>query len=220
MKRLVVLALAIGMFGFAEIAEAQDHDMGLEFGFNGLSTLGVTPVQAGQIGIKKAIGPDNYGVVRFGFGLSRDTDEGQPVGTTNFTDKKDGTTEFGVGIGVQHNCPACNGLVPYVGGLLEFGRSSTFDEPSVQDPPPAGTLTKSTSTTMSFGFTAMAGAEYFIRRCLSLSGEYTFGFSYSSTSYEWTYQGQASMEDKTKGFAFGPFYTAVLRLTAYWGSVN
>ncbi|GEM_PF-2637650 len=220
MKRLVALALGLAVMGMADGVGAQTHDMGMEFGFNGLSSLGVSPVRSGQIGIKKAIGPDNYLIARFGFGMSRDTNEGQPIGSTNYTDEKDGTTQFGLGVGVQHNMPACNGLVPYVGGLLQLTRSSTFNEPSTVDPPPSGTLTKSTTTAMSFGVVAMAGGEYFIRPCLSLSGEYTFGFSYNSTTYEWEYVGASkgvmADEDKTTGFDFGPFYTAGFRLTVYW----
>lgn len=217
MRRIGAVVVAVSLIGLVSAAEAQNHNQGVEFGFSGLSNLGVSPVQSGTIGVKKAIGPDNYLLARVGIGISRDTNEGDTIGSTNYTDEKDGTTQFGFGVGLQHNMPACNHLVPYVGGMVTFNHTSTFEEPSLAEPTQTGDNTKNTTSTMSFGLRGMVGCEYFVRDCLSLSGEYNFGFSYSSTSWEWEYQGQPSMEDKMSGFDFGPFYTAVLRLTAYWG---
>jgi hypothetical protein len=213
MRRILALALAVGILGLADIAQAADHNMGLEFGFSGLSNLGVSPVQAGSIGVKKLMSPDNYVLARFGFGISSDTNE---ASDDDFTDAKDGTTTVGVGLGLQHYMPVCDGLAPYVGGLFQVGYTSATEEPSTADPAPAGTMTKETTTTMMFGVVAMAGVEWFFKPCLSLSGEYTFGFSYNSTKREWEYQGNPSIEDKSHGLDIGPFSAAGVRLTAYW----
>jgi len=213
MRKILALALAVGILGLADMAQAADHNQGVEFGFNGLSALGVSPVQAGQIGVKKLMSPDNYILARFGFGISSDTDE---ASDDDFTDAKESTTAFGVGLGLQHNMPVCDGLVPYVGGLFQLGYSSTGEEPSTADPAPAGTMTKETTKTMMFGVVAMTGFEWFFKPCLSLSGEYTFGFHYNSTTREWEYQGNPSIEDKSHGLDIGPFQAAGFRLTAYW----
>jgi len=187
--------------------------MGVEFGFSGLSNIGLSPVKGGSIGVKKAMDGDNYFIGRFGFGLSRDTDEAMATG---WTDEKDGMMQFAAGLGLQHNLPACNHLVPYLGGMVEFSYSSSYNEPSVQEPVAANTLTKTTTSGMGLGLKAMVGGEYFFWQCMSLSGEYTFGFSYTSSKTEWEYEGADNVESKMSGFDFGPFSTANVRLTMYW----
>ncbi|MCK4547908.1 MAG: hypothetical protein KAW17_10760 [Candidatus Eisenbacteria sp.] len=232
MKRLVALALAVAVIGLTGVAAAENDDecgccgefnmcedtfeKGLEFGFSGLSNIGVNVVKKGSIGIKKWMGNDNYGILRFGFGMTSDTDEATQDGVTDY---KVGSTEFDVAVGVQHNMGCCgNCLVPYVGGLVKVDRTSSYTEPTVQENIPAGSIvtTKTTSSTLGLDLMCFVGGEWFFTKCMSLSGEYTFGFGRSSTKGETEIHGADNTESKSSGWDFGPFKTANVRLTMYF----
>ena len=63
---------------------------------------------------------------------------------------------------------------------------------------------------------AFIGGEWFFTKCMSLSGEYNFGFGYDRNNTKHEYQNQDDVESKSSGWDFGPFSTAAVRLTMYW----
>jgi hypothetical protein len=237
MKRLVVLALAIAVVGLPGMAMAEcdccgevdacndTYEKGLEFGFSGLCNIGVSTVKYGSIGVKKAMGPNQMGILRFGVGMNRDTQEPGPTllpgvnpdDYDDYSDQKTGTTMLDVAAGMQMYKPCCgNCLLPYIGGLVKVDYSSNFTEYCLHDNAPDGTDTKKSTTTLGLDLLCFVGGEWFFTKCMSLSGEYTFGFGYERSNTKTESKNDDDLEDKSAGWGFGPFNTAAVRLTMYW----
>ncbi len=159
MKKLVLVLVTL--FLLVGIVVAQDAtpknkqgDMGIMFGFSGLSILGVDNYMSG-VGIKYFIQDDL--ALRGGFGFA----------TKSIPDVDENPMDFGLNAGVQYNFTSSGPVVGFFGGSLFF---NSHKAQGIADP------------TNTFGLLALFGAEWFPWNSVSLGAEYGLGFSSSSVS--------------------------------------
>ncbi len=203
MKKAVVFAAAAILL-MAGSAVANGGSNALMFGFDGLSSLGVDPIESGFIGGKMAMGDGQYVIGMVELGYEKITDEADGSGF----EPEDTETAIGLGIGLQKNLGENDGVVPYVGAMGHFEWFQDKSEPS------DGTEIKETITTI--GVSGLVGFEYFLREWFSLGGNYTFGFDYAKVKDETDTPG-GSTESEASGWAVGPFSTMHAIATVYFG---
>ena len=168
MRKSILLTSLLTLFTVAG-AQSQPLSVGTQgskailFNFAGLSALNLTAYQGG-LGGKYFI--SNGLVVRalLLFGIDNSTTKSSP----QFTDDK---LSFGIGGGLEYHLPLASNVSPYVGGALSFVSSARTTNPGANK----------TSTT-AFGLGALGGVEYFFNQNISLSAEYQFGLTTTSTS--------------------------------------
>lgn len=216
-KLAVLLAILALSLGSQSVAWA-GYDKGVEFSFDGLSSLSTSEIQNGAIGVKKAMGPDQYLLARLGVGYGQDKVDATATG---FSDEKFTDLGLSLGVGVQHYiAPESNQVRPFIGGMGMFSWATEKEEPSVASPPGPGTTTEIKDTFIGFGVHGSMGAEYYFKPSLSLTAYYAIGFDWESVKEETTSINGAgasvTSEQKGSGWDLGPFMGAGMSLTFYW----
>ncbi len=208
-----VLAILFCTFLVGPAAVFGANDMGMTFTFNGLDNLGVTPIRGGSIGLKNAMGPDKYLLIRAGLGHNNTTQDASVSGNS---DPEQSVTTLVAGVGIQKNMATTDRVTPYLGGMVNFGWTRNKDTKSVSSNPSDGTLLEEKTSSLLFGAAAMLGFEYFIRETVSLGGDYTFGFGYSKNKTEDDFQGSGTSSVEGSGWNIGPFGTVMATMTVYF----
>jgi hypothetical protein len=110
------------------------------------------------------------------------TSETSEVGTTSTS-----TTEFGIGVGVDHHFRTLYNISPYVGGNIRFLSGSgdvTIDTANVvggkMQPQQASLGEVSASI---FGIAAVAGFDWYIAQNIAIGSEYSFGFVSATSKF-------------------------------------
>jgi opacity protein-like surface antigen len=171
---LLMLILFAGSAVHSQVKPPTEGSKALLFNFVGLSSLGLDMYQGG-IGGKYFLSDEMAVRALLIFGINNQTQNG----VAGFTDETTDQFSFGIGGALEYHLPISTHVSPYFGGGISFTTSTTTSTPSV----PSGTAAaESKQTTTGFQLGAIGGIEYFFNQNLSLSAEYQFGLSTSSTS--------------------------------------
>lgn len=223
MRKFAVLLtiLALCSLGAQSVAWGY-YDKGVEFSFGGLSTLSTGSIESGAIGVKKAMGPDQYMIGRVGFNYGQDKTDA----LANMSEPKMTDLGFSVtGILQHYIAPESHQVRPFIGGSAGVSYSMSKDEPSVTTSgnPAAGTTIEDKTTDIGFGAAAHMGAEYFFKPSMSLMAQYSLGFGFDSTKHTVDTAngsgGTTSGELKSTSWGLGPIMGAGMELTFYWGEM-
>lgn len=211
MKKAVFAFVVVALCGSMAFAE---NDMGMTFTFNGLSNLGVNTINNGTIGLKKAMGPDQWLLVRVGGGFGKDTGQaGDPANS----DPEETDILLNAAVGIQKNMAETDRVVPYIGGMVGFDWMQNKVTPELPSSPANNTLLETKMTELGFGAWGMLGFEYFVRESVSLGGDYTFGFMYNKDKTSTDWQGAGTIDSESSGFDLGPFGAVNAVINVYFG---
>lgn len=176
MKKVLVVAMLV----LAVAVGAQDlrtMDKAILFTFSGLSNLGVTNYNAGPatgVGAKifNAAGTMAYRPCIL-FGMSS-TEEDPDI--DDYVGEKESATSFGVMFDVIKHLNK-NAITPYIGGGAGFMKMSQSTESGhMEDDDPDETKRSISGLTLR----GILGVEWFVKKNISLSGEYRLAFTKGS----------------------------------------
>jgi|GEM_PF-3582965 len=205
MKKIVVITLALCLVaGFAYGQEYRSFDKALLFGIPNLGTKNFPLFGLG----------DNFGGIGFKIAYNKyfirpillftlsnekgDDDEG-------WVGQRKSGTDWGFVVDILKHIHG-DKVTPYIGaglGFIQEGETVKAAHAEGQD-----AAEVKTSTTNYF-VRALLGVEYFMRKNVSLSGEYQFAYTHFGTTME------NGFEDKTSGSQFGVNVVARILLAIY-----
>jgi outer membrane protein W len=168
MKRALLVGLALVLAaGMAQGAQVNTKagTNALVFDFSGLTNLSLNPYNGG-IGIRHYLADDL--AIRPGLILGWNQTKNKPTGGT---EKKNTITDVGVNVVLEKHMSGAKSVSPYLGAGVQFKYSKTKNE--------YAPITDSKTTTI--GVMGVAGFEWGWTESLTLGGEYSLGFNYSST---------------------------------------
>jgi opacity protein-like surface antigen len=213
MKRMLwVLVLGLAVVSQAE--EWRSNNTGVLFSFSGLDNLGVNAYQAGSnmtgLGVKMFNAAGNKALrPMVVFNTSSTTHE---PSMPNWVGQKTSSTSFGLLVdGIQHLVKAS--ISPFIGVGVGFGTSSSKTE---SDHSTTGKPDVTEESSTGFGIRAILGVEVFIKKNISLSGEYRLGYTHTSTTSSFQAAGSTTKtESKVKETTIGIGASGLLTLSIY-----
>lgn len=183
MKKILVVAMLV----LAVAVGAQDlrtNNKAILFTFSGLSSLGVVNYDAGPaagIGAKifNAAGTMAFRpCILFGMSSSEDDPD-----VEDYVGEKESTTSIGIVVDVIKHLNK-NNITPFIGAGAGFVKiSGSTESGHMEDDDPNETK----SSTSGFTVRGICGVEWFVKKNISLSGEYRLAFT------------KGSQENKAKG---------------------
>jgi opacity protein-like surface antigen len=213
MKRLIAAVLIVA----AVAVSAQDmrtNNRGILFTFNGLSDLGLGgySAQSGSAGIgakmfNKAGNMAIRPMLVFSTGSQKDVPADE-----DFVGEKTSSTAYGILVdGIKHLNKAA--ISPFIGVGAGFGKSSDKTESAHAD---ADDPNVTENSTTAFTVRGLLGVEVFIKKNISLSGEYRLSYGTSTTTASYTPAGaDDTTESKVKHSNLGISAAGVLTLAIY-----
>lgn len=151
----------------APALDAMDRKVALMFDLDGILSA---PTSFEQIGVGLRYSLSDVMYLRAAMGLDNRTTEVDPENGDNSTDE---SSAFAMEAGLDFVLRRNENLVLYVGGLLQFGL--TTDDPDGPDNKLEGST---------FTVAAVAGANWFFTRNVSLGAEYRFGIERSASELD------------------------------------
>jgi hypothetical protein len=109
----------------------------------------------------------------------------------DYRDRIQSVNHYGIQLGVLKHMAFVNSLTPYWGIAVSYLRTTSTDEYSIprEDPQP-GSTDRLEDKDNTLGAALLLGAEWFVRRNISISAHYMVGYSStSSTSQEYHIEG-------------------------------
>jgi opacity protein-like surface antigen len=194
--------------------EMRTNNQGVLFSFSGLADLGLGSYQsgAGMVGIgaklfnaagDKAIRP----MVVFNTGSQKSVPDAE-----DYVGEKQSHTSFGILVdGIKHMNKAA--ITPYIGVGVGYGKSSEKTESGHSEGDDPNVTENSTS---GFSVRAILGVEVFIKKNISLSGEYRLAYGSSTATTKLTQAGaDESSESKVEQSSLGIGASGLLTLAIY-----
>jgi len=184
MKKITAMIAIVFMTLNAFAQKPVKGDMGMTFGFNGLSTLGVTTTTpTGTLLFKYYITDNLAARASLNFTSSSFSTDLIDTGATHYeTSTK--SSSWGIAIGAQKSCGTIKRIEPYIGLDLYVGSgvNGKIDDMTTDS---SGNFSIHTVTTpgatFSWGVTPVVGFNWFFDDHFALGAEFGWGIGMSST---------------------------------------
>jgi hypothetical protein len=201
---LAIAALLFAYVGNAQAVEGREQgNASVLIGIEALSDITAMGISGpNSFGLRYFVqdGMSVSGIATVGIGSSKDESQ-----TTGVSDDKTTTTDLGLSLALEKWRDVLHEKIgAYMGVGAGFELNKTKHELPVASSPPAGTLTKTTTTGTSFSASLNLGFLYQITGGLHLGAASSLGFSAGSDKSEADRQGMATeTTSKTTSFDFG-----------------
>lgn len=217
-KALVILCLLGLALPSVQAQSMRDYDRGIIFSFSGLSWLGADSYLLGSAGDESAygIGGKKYlssgkEAIRLGIAFSRSTTEDDDPDFEDYVGYK--ITDSGFGFTVDYLKDLNQGrITPFMGAGLGYVKKSSKEEYGHSENSDYGIHEESES---GFLLRGIIGVEVYLRKNISLSGEYQASFFKGSSKQKDKFGEDTIDEEKYNLTEMGIGSSGILNLTVY-----
>ena len=216
-KALVILCVLCLCLATVQAQQPRDYDRGIIFTFSGLSSLGASSYKLGSannenvygIGFKKYLSSGDV-AIRPGLVFYHES-ENTDSETENYTGAKNSSTAFGFTVDYLKELNQ-EKITPFIGGGLGYIKKSSKNETGHYENDDPIISEESASA---FLLRGIIGVEVYLRKNISLSGEYQLRFVKGSRQPKTTSGRETTKGDTDKMTEIGVGAIGNLNLTIY-----